>query len=108
MDRSLGFIGQYFLHDIVETHVLHHTVPTIPFYHAREATEAIKTVMGDHYRSDVQDGFFGFLKSLWRSVRYCQWVEPCEQAVGKGKAVWFYRNKNHLGVPPVPTKKLRK
>ncbi|ATZ47341.1 hypothetical protein BCIN_02g06310 [Botrytis cinerea B05.10] len=100
IDREFGFIGHYFLHDIIETHVLHHTVPTIPHYHAREATEAIKRVMGEHYKSDTKNGALGFLGSLWQNMRWCQWVEPCEGAVGDGKAVWFYRNSNHLGVPP--------
>jgi len=100
MDREFGFIGHYFLHDIIETHVLHHTVPTIPFYNAREATEAIKVVMGEHYRSDTKGGAIGFLKSLWQSTTWCHWVEPCEGALGKGKAVWFFRNNNNLGVPP--------
>ncbi|KAI9643342.1 hypothetical protein NHQ30_007961 [Ciborinia camelliae] len=99
IDREFGFIGHYFLHDIVETHVLHHTVPTIPHYHAREATEAIKRVMGEHYKSDTKNGAFGFLASMWQNIRWCQWVEPCEGAVGDGKAIWFYRNSNHLGVP---------
>jgi omega-6 fatty acid desaturase (delta-12 desaturase) len=100
MDRDFGFIGHYLLHDVIETHVLHHTVPTIPFYHAREATEAIKNVMGEHYQSSNNDGPIGFFIGLWRAVRYCQWMEPCENAVGEGKAVWFFRNNNQLGVPP--------
>lgn len=100
IDREFGFIGHHLFHEIIETHVLHHTVPSIPFYHAREATEGIKVVMGEHYRSDVRDGPIGFVKSLWRSARWCQWVEKCEGAEGLGKAVWFYRNSNALGVPP--------
>ncbi|KAI9870258.1 MAG: Oleate hydroxylase fah12, partial [Pleopsidium flavum] len=49
IDREFGFIGRSLLHGIVETHVLHHYVSTIPFYHADEATEAIKPIMGKHY-----------------------------------------------------------
>merc|ERR1711939_1183899 len=55
IDRESGFIGRQLLHGIVETHVLHHYVSTIPFYHADEASEAIKKVMGRHYRSDTTD-----------------------------------------------------
>ena len=80
MDRDFGFIGRYVFHDIVETHVLHHTVSSIPFYHAREATEGIKKVMGEHYRCDTRGGAWGFLKSMWRSARWCQWAEECEGA----------------------------
>ena len=56
--------------------------------------------MGKHYRSDTKHGSVGFLKSLWRSVRMCHWVEPSEGAQGEGKAILFYRNRNGLGVTP--------
>ena len=100
IDREFGFIGRHLLHGIIETHVLHHYVSTIPFYNADEASEAIKKVMGKHYRSDVQDGPIGFIKSMWKAARWCQWVEPTEGAEGKGKGVLFYRNQNNLGVKP--------
>ncbi|KAK2750368.1 Oleate hydroxylase fah12 [Myotisia sp. PD_48] len=100
IDREFGFIGRQLLHGIIETHVLHHFVSTIPFYNADEATEAIKGVMGKHYRSNTEGGSIGFLKSLWHSARWCHWVEPCEDAQGEGKAVLFFRNRNGLGVKP--------
>ncbi|KAI9845622.1 MAG: Oleate hydroxylase fah12 [Sclerophora amabilis] len=100
IDREFGFIGRHLFHGIIETHVLHHYVSTIPFYNADEASEAIKPVMGIHYRADTRDGPLGFLKSLWTSSRWCQWVEPNEDAVGEGKGVLFYRNRNGLGVGP--------
>ena len=56
--------------------MLHHYVSTIPFYNADEATEAIKPVMGRHYRSNTEGGPLGFLYALWRSSRRCHWVEP--------------------------------
>ena len=93
IDREFGFIGRTLLHGIIETHVLHHYVSTIPFYNADEASEAIKPVMGKHYRSNVEGGSLGFLKSLWSSARWCQWVEPSEGAVGEGKGVLFFRNR---------------
>lgn len=70
---------------------------TIPFYHADEATEAIKPVMGRHYRADVTDGPIGFIKALYKSARMCQWVEPSAEAEGPGKQVMFFRNRNGLG-----------
>jgi omega-6 fatty acid desaturase (delta-12 desaturase) len=91
IDREFGFIGRTLLHGIIETHVLHHYVSTIPFYHADEASEAIKPVMGRHYRADVKGGSIGFLKSMWTSARWCQWVEPSEGAIGEGKGVLFFR-----------------
>jgi len=56
--------------------------------------------MGKHYRSDVENGSWGFIRSLWRSCRWCQWVEPSEGARGEGKGVMFYRNRNGLGTAP--------
>ena len=88
------------MHGIVETHVLHHFVSTIPFYHADEASEAIKPVMGRHYRADTKDGTIGFLRSIWKSARMCQWVEPNDNAQGINKSVHFFRNRNGFGVPP--------
>jgi len=100
IDREFGFIGRHLMHGIVETHVLHHYISTIPFYHADEATEAIKKVMGRHYRADVRGGTLGFLASLWTSARWCQWVEPNEGAKGEDAQVHFFRNRNGLGLPP--------
>jgi omega-6 fatty acid desaturase / acyl-lipid omega-6 desaturase (Delta-12 desaturase) len=91
IDREFGFIGRQLFHGIIETHVLHHYVSTIPFYHADEATEAIKKVMGSHYRADVRGGAFGFLKALYTNMRGCQWVEPLEGAKGEEAGVLFYR-----------------
>jgi omega-6 fatty acid desaturase (delta-12 desaturase) len=101
IDREFGFVGRNMLHGIVETHVLHHYVSTIPFYNADEATEAIKKVMGEHYRSDTEGGPIGFFKSMWRSARWCQWVEPSEGTEGEEKGVYFFRNHNGNGVPPM-------
>lgn len=101
IDREFGFIGRQLLHGIIETHVLHHYVSTIPFYNADEATEGIKKVMGKHYRSDTKDGSIGFLKAMWRSARMCQWVEPSEGAQGEGKGVLFFRNSNGFGTKPL-------
>ena len=46
IDREFGFVGKHIFHDIIETHVLHHYVSRIPFYNAREASEAIKKLWG--------------------------------------------------------------
>lgn len=105
IDREFGFIGRSLFHGIIETHVLHHYISTIPFYNADEASEAIKPVMGKHYRADVEGGSIGFLASLWKSARWCQWVEPNADAVGENKGVLFFRNRNGLGVPPVKIEK---
>ncbi|KAI0430039.1 fatty acid desaturase-domain-containing protein [Xylaria sp. FL1042] len=101
IDREFGFIGRQLLHGIIETHVLHHYVSTIPFYNADEASEAIKKVMGHHYRSDTKGGSLGFIKAMYRSARMCQWVEPSEGAEGEGKGILFFRNHNGIGTKPL-------
>ncbi|KAK1657983.1 fatty acid desaturase [Colletotrichum godetiae] len=101
IDREMGFIGRHLLHGIIETHVLHHYISTIPFYNADEASDAIKPVMGKHYRADVKDGPVGFIKALYKSARMCQWVEPSAEAQGEGKGVLFFRNHNGIGTAPI-------
>jgi omega-6 fatty acid desaturase (delta-12 desaturase) len=100
----MGFIGRHFLHGIAETHVLHHYVSTIPFYHADEASDAIKPVMGLHHRQGNEVGIMDFLANLYKSARWCGWVEPNEGAEGEYKGVLFSRNRNGLGLAPAPHK----
>lgn len=101
IDREMGFIGRHLFHGIAETHVLHHYVSTIPFYHADEASEAIKPVMGRHYRSDTRDGAWGFVRALYTAARSCQWVEPSRGAKGEGEGILFFRNRNGIGERPL-------
>uniref|UniRef100_A0A060T9F1 ARAD1D11396p n=1 Tax=Blastobotrys adeninivorans TaxID=409370 RepID=A0A060T9F1_BLAAD len=89
IDRDFGFIGRHIFHDIIETHVLHHFVSRIPFYNGREATEAIKKVMGTHYKRDDSN----FVTSLYRVARTCQFVEG-------DNGVSMFRNVNNIGVRP--------
>lgn len=105
IDREMGFIGRHLLHGIIETHVLHHYVSSIPFYNADEATDAIRPVMGKHYRADVKDGPVGFIRAMYNSARMCQWVEPSAEAEGAGKGILFFRNRNGLGTKPAVLKK---
>jgi omega-6 fatty acid desaturase (delta-12 desaturase) len=42
----------------------------------------------------------GFIKAMYTSMRWCNWVEPTEGATGEDKGVLFFRNRNGLGVPP--------
>ncbi|CAK7894688.1 hypothetical protein CAAN1_10S04742 [[Candida] anglica] len=89
IDREFGFVGSFVFHDIIETHVLHHYVSRIPFYNAREASEAIKKVMGKHYMHSDENMW----KALWNSGRWCQFVDG-------DNGVLMYRNTNGLGVKP--------
>ncbi|KAL3419150.1 fatty acid desaturase [Phlyctema vagabunda] len=87
IDRDLGFIDTHLFHDIIGTHVCHHLVSTIPFYHAGEASIAIRKVMGQHYKADVKTPFW---TAFWRNQRTCKFVEESEGCEGSG--VYFFRN----------------
>lgn len=93
IDRDLGFIDTHLFHDIIGTHVLHHLVSTIPFYHAGEASDAIRKVMGQHYRADRKTGF---MNAFWKNQRECQFVEESIE----GSGVYFFRNLHGVGEPP--------
>lgn len=90
IDREFGFVGQHVFHDIIETHVLHHYVSRIPFYNAREASDAIKKVMGEHYRYEGESMW----KSLWKCMRLCQFVDDDKD---DSKGVLMFRNVNGVG-----------
>ena len=72
------------LHSNPQTHVLHHLIPTIPHYHAEEATIAIRPVLGEHYRHDDTS----MLKAIWRETKECIFVEADEKSDSKG-ILWF-------------------
>jgi len=73
IDRVYG-IYDFFHHEIGSTHVCHHIFSKIPHYHAVEATECIKKVLGDEY--NFTDEFW--MKSVWSTARNCLFVESCD------------------------------
>lgn len=81
VDRSFGPVLDHTFHHITDTHVCHHIFSKMPFYHAKEATEAIKKVLGPYYLKDDTP----VLKALWRSYSCCQFVEDNGDIV-------FYKN----------------
>jgi len=81
VDRSFGPVLDHTLHHITDTHVCHHLFSKMPFYHAQEATEAFKKVLGPYYLKD--DTPIG--RALWRSFYCCQFVEDTGDIV-------FYKN----------------
>ncbi|TVY34651.1 Delta(12) fatty acid desaturase [Lachnellula occidentalis] len=93
--RDFGFIDTHLFHNIVGTHVVHHLVSSIPFYHAQEATEAVKTVKGKHYHADRKTNL---MAALWRNQRDCQFVEESPGMEGSG--VFMFRNLHGRGVRP--------
>jgi omega-6 fatty acid desaturase (delta-12 desaturase) len=48
VDRDYGILNHIF-HHINDTHVTHHLFSYLPHYHAVEATEALKNVLGPYY-----------------------------------------------------------
>lgn len=83
VDRDFGFIGRFFFHGAIDFHVLHHHASRIPFYHAVEANDAIKKVMGSHYQSDRKSPF---LWAFWKNYTKCRFVE--EKDVGSN--IYFF------------------
>ena len=71
VDRDFGWIGRHIFHGIIDTHVVHHLFSRIPFYHAEEATNAIKPLLGPLYYSDERS----FMGQLWETHNKCKYVE---------------------------------
>lgn len=86
VDRPYPWILDHCHHRIGSTHVCHHLFSKIPHYHAHEATECMKPVLGCLYRFD-QRGIWEALKIA--SLR-CQYVAGVE-------GVQFYRNVSAVG-----------
>jgi omega-6 fatty acid desaturase (delta-12 desaturase) len=81
VDRSFGPLLDSTFHHITDTHVCHHLFSKMPFYHAKEATEAIKKAIGPYYLKDDTP----IATALWRSYSCCQFVED-------GGDIVFYKN----------------
>ncbi|WOG93930.1 hypothetical protein DCAR_0313218 [Daucus carota subsp. sativus] len=88
VDRDYGILNKVF-HHIADTHVLHHLISSIPHYHAQEATEAIKPVLGEYYHYDGTP----FYKAMWREAKECLYVEEEDEGDNKTKGVYWYKNK---------------
>jgi omega-6 fatty acid desaturase (delta-12 desaturase) len=70
VDRDYGILN-IFHHHIADTHVCHHLFSKIPHYHAQEATEALKPILGSYYKVDNTP----IVPALWRSFRECLVVD---------------------------------
>jgi len=81
VDRSFGPLLDHCFHHITDTHVCHHLFSKMPFYHAQEATEAFKKVLGPYYLKDETP----IGRALYRSFKTCLYVEDDGDIV-------FYKN----------------
>ncbi|KAF7378469.1 tRNA-dihydrouridine(47) synthase [NAD(P)(+)] [Mycena sanguinolenta] len=83
VDRAfLGWQGNFFLHSVARYHVIHHFFPKMPFYHGKEATEALQSFIGNYYCFSDKPVF----QALWDNYNRCQFVDD------EGEVV-FYRDK---------------
>ncbi|CAG9466555.1 unnamed protein product [Pedinophyceae sp. YPF-701] len=74
-DHDYGMFNS--IHHDIGTHVAHHLFPTIPHYNLREATNAIKPVLGDYYKEPKKaPGPFPFhlIKEYFRSLKQDHYV----------------------------------
>ncbi|KAG2499234.1 hypothetical protein HYH03_002813 [Edaphochlamys debaryana] len=82
VDRSYGILNKVF-HNITDTHVAHHLFSYMPHYHAMEATQHIKKVLGPYYATDERNCF----AALWQELGACAFVTP--DAGGPEKVYWY-------------------
>jgi len=75
VDRDYGILNVLH-HHIADTHVVHHLFSSMPHYHAEEATEAVKPLLAQYYRSDKTP----IVKALWQSFGSCSFVSPDNQS----------------------------
>ena len=68
VDHDYGFIND--IHHNIGTHVAHHIFLTMPHYHLKTATEAIKPVLGDYYRKSD----YSILEAFIRGYNICHVV----------------------------------
>jgi fatty acid desaturase len=75
IDRDYG-IFCFFHHKIGSTHVAHHLFHEMPFYHAREATDAIQAYLEPKglYNYDPTPWY----KAMWKVAKTCHYVESSE------------------------------
>ncbi|XP_047337845.1 delta(12)-fatty-acid desaturase FAD2-like [Impatiens glandulifera] len=87
VDRDYGILNKVF-HNVTDTHVAHHLFPTMPHYHAKEVTKAIKPMLGEYYRFDGTP----LMSVIWREIKECLYVEA-DKDEGASKGILWFRNK---------------
>jgi len=67
VDRNYGIV-EHFHHDI-GTHIVHHIFSLIPHYHLKEATVAIKPILGKYYKLSNETVFQAMIR-IWKTCRF--------------------------------------
>ena len=88
IDRPYHWLLDWLHHRIGSTNVAHHVFPTIPHYHAQEATRALRAAFPEYCRVDPTP----VPQALWRIARTCGLVHP------RGDGTFWHRTGP---VPPV-------
>ncbi len=73
VDRNYGPFN-WLTHNTGNYHVIHHIFPTIPHYHLKQATDAVKPLLGDSYLQSDRFVIFDFVRSLLN----CHHVVPAD------------------------------
>jgi len=85
IDRDYGIFWNTLHHDIGNTHVLHHLFSHIPHYHAKEASEAIKPILGEYYYHNPKS----IISCLWEAAIHCNYVDDSASK----KVLWYVEPK---------------
>jgi omega-3 fatty acid desaturase (delta-15 desaturase) len=83
IDRDYGFINP--VHHNIGTHVAHHIFSTMPHYHLKAATEAIKPILGSYYRCSTESVWTSFARSYW----------ACHYVPNQGSKVYYQPHPRH-------------
>ena len=77
IDRSYGWLLDHVFHHISDTHVVHHLFHKMPFYHAREATLAVREKLGAYYMADHTP----IPMALYNTFRACRFIDDAGDTV---------------------------
>ena len=107
VDRDYGWFFNRVLHNIHDTHVTHHLFSYLPHYHAAEATDAIKKVIGDYYvKTEDEKQWFGVFRSIWYCLTYMNFVaEDNHPAIVLADAALEAKRRNEDPMKAVEAKK---
>lgn len=79
VDRNFGFVLNWWLHHINDSHVVHHLFSQMPFYNAIQVTRNhVKSIFGEMYVTDSRP----IWKCLYESWTNCRYVVPQERVMG--------------------------